>query len=103
VNEVVQALTDFEQGLDKIKEEALESKKKLVKLGLEESEKAKAEAIAKAEKLAEERLARAREAVNDKVASIKKAGEENLMKVKATILNQRIPAKYLVIKKLLGE
>src|SRR5436853_301119 len=50
--EAVKALAEFEADLDRIKSDASEAKKRLVKAAADEAEKAKSDALAKAQELA---------------------------------------------------
>ena len=52
IEEAVKALAEFEAELDRIKTDASEAKKRLVKAAADEAEKAKSDALAKAQELA---------------------------------------------------
>src|SRR2546428_3665490 len=56
IEEAVKALAEFEADLDRIKSDASDAKKRLVKAAADEAEKAKIDALAKAQELANERV-----------------------------------------------
>ncbi len=102
IEAAVKALAEFEAALEKIKSEALEAKRRLVKTALDEAERAKGEAIAKAQELANERVRTGREEAGKTAGEITKRGEESLNRLKAAALKRKEEAVDLVVRRLLG-
>jgi len=102
IEETIKALTEFEAELDRIKSDAVEVRKRLVKSGGDWAGEAKTEAITKAQKIAEQRLETARAEAEAEAESIKSAGRATLQSFKETITGHKEEAVQLVTKRLLG-
>jgi vacuolar-type H+-ATPase subunit H len=103
IEATVKALVEFESELDKMKAEALEVKKKMVKdvVGLAES--AASAAISKAQRQASERLAKARAEGEGMAESIRKNEELSLKSFEASVSARKAKAVEKVVGRLLGE
>src|SRR3989441_9925412 len=102
IEEAVKALAEFEADLDRIKSDASEAKKRLVKSATDEAEKAKIDALAKAQELANERVRVAKEEAERQATEITKKGEESLNRLKAATLKRKEEAVDLAVRRLLG-
>jgi len=102
IEEAVKALAEFEAELDRIKTDASEAKKRLVKAAADEAEKARGDALAKAQELADERVKVAKQAAERDAAEIAKRGEESLNRLKAATLKRKAEAVELAVRRLLG-
>lgn len=102
VEEAVKTLAEFEAELERIKAEALEAKRLLVKTAMGEAERAKGEAIAKAQELASERVRTGKEEAGRTAGEISRRGEESLNRLKAAASRRKEEAVDLVVRRLLG-
>ena len=103
IEATVKALIEFESELDRMKAEALEVKKKMVKDAVGLAESARSAAISKAQQQASERLAKARAEGEGKAESTRKKGESQLKSFEASIYRRRAKAIEKVVGRLLGE
>lgn len=103
IESTVKALIEFESELDKMKAEALEVNKKMVKDAVGLAESAKSEAISKANQQVAERLAKARAEGEDEAESIRNREESSLKNFKASISLRKAEAIEEVVNRLLGE
>jgi vacuolar-type H+-ATPase subunit H len=103
VEQVVKVLMEFEAELDKIKVEAVDTRKRLSKLAAEEGEKAKQQSIEKAQRTAEESVKKAREEAEREADHILTKGEESLKETREKISGNKSQAAQYVLKNLLGE
>ncbi|TLX98118.1 MAG: hypothetical protein E6K96_01415 [Thaumarchaeota archaeon] len=102
IEEAVKALAEFEADLDRIKSDASEAKKRLVKAAADEAEKAKIDALAKAQELANERVRVAKQEAETTAEEVAKKGEESLNRLKAATLKRKEEAVDLAVRRLLG-
>jgi vacuolar-type H+-ATPase subunit H len=103
IEATVKALIEFESELDRIKTEALEANKKMIKYADGLAESAKSDGFSKAQQQVSERLARARTEAESKAESIRKMGESSLKSLEASISRRRAEAVEEVVGRLLGE
>ena len=103
IEATVKALVEFESELDKMKVEALEVKKKMVKDAVGLAESAASAAISKAQRQASERLAKARAEGEGMAESIRKNGELSLKSFEASVSARKAKAVEKVVGRLLGE
>ena len=103
IEATVKALIEFDSELDRMKAEALEVKKKMVKDAVGLAESAKSTAISKAQQQVSERLAKARAEGQGEAESIRKNGESSLRSFEATISKRKAKAIEKVVSRLLGE
>lgn len=103
IEATVKALIEFESELDRIKAEALESKKKMIKDAVGLAESARLVAISKAQQQVSERLAKAKAEGESKAESIRMNGDSSLKSFEATISRRKAKAIEKVVGRLLGE
>lgn len=103
IEATVKALVEFDSELDRIKAEALEVEKKMVKEAAGLAESAKSTAISKAQQQVSERLVKARAEGEGKAESIRTNGESSLKSFEATISKRKTKAIEKVVGRLLGE
>ncbi len=103
VEEAVKVLAAFESELDRVKSEALESKKRLLRVAAEEGDRARKGALAKAQAMAEERIAKAREEAETEAAAILEKGKSSLKSLNSRIAKRSDEALELVTNHLLGD
>jgi vacuolar-type H+-ATPase subunit H len=103
VEGTVEALVEFESALDRIKSEASEAKKRMVKSAGELAASAKASALSKAHELATMRLDAVRKEAGVEAESIRKNGDIEMKKFEQTISRHKKEAAELVTRWLLGE
>jgi vacuolar-type H+-ATPase subunit H len=102
IEETIKVLTEFEAELDRIKSDAVEARKRLVKSAGDWAGEAKIEAIAEAHRMAEQTLAAAKAEAETEAESIKSAGRTSLESFKGRIAGHKKEAVQLVTKRLLG-
>lgn len=103
IETTVKALVEFESELDKVKADASESKRRLLKDASDWAASAKSSAIAGAQDIASERLARAKEEAEAEAAAIKKKGESSRKAFEASLTKHKSEAAAHVASRLLGE
>lgn len=103
IADTVKALAEFEAELDRVKGEAAEAKKNLVKDAGDWAEAARNSAIAEAQALASQRLSEARTEAEAEAAEIRKRGEAATKKFAESISKNKKAASELVLRRLLGE
>ena|GEM_PF-501549 len=103
IEATVRALFEFESELDRMKAEALEAKKKMIKDAVGLAESARSAAISKAQQQVSERLAKARAESEGEAESIRKKGESSLKSFEAIISMRKGKAIEKVVARLLGE
>jgi vacuolar-type H+-ATPase subunit H len=103
IEATVKALIEFESELDRMKAEALEAKKKMVKDTVGLAETARSAAISKAQQQVSERLAKAKAEGEGEAESIRRKGESSLKSFEATISKRKAKATEKVVSRLLGE
>jgi len=103
IEETLKALVDFESELDRVKGEASDSKRKMLKDSSDWGASAKSDAVAKAQEIASARIAKAKEEAEEEAVAIKKKGEASLKTFEASISKNRSKAASHVVKKLMGE
>ena len=103
IEEALKALSEFESELDRIKNETVEAKQKLLKLAVEKAESSKSQAIATAQRAAEAELSAARETANKEADNIRRKGQASTERFKSTISKRSEDAVEAVLKTLLGE
>ncbi len=103
IEATVKALVEFESELDRMKAEALEVKKKMVKDAVGLADSAKSAAISKAQQQVSERLVKARAEGEGEAESIRKSGESSLKSFEASISERKAKAIEKVVGRLLGE
>lgn len=103
VEETVAALVEFESGLDKIKSEEGEAKKRTIKEATELAAIAKANALSKARQISARRLDEARKSAEAEAESIRKKGDTEMNSFEAAIAKRKREAAELVTRMLLGE
>jgi vacuolar-type H+-ATPase subunit H len=103
IEATVKALIEFESELDRIKAEALEVKKKMVKDAVGLAESAKSEAISKANQQVTERLAKARAEGEGEAESLRSKGESSLKSFEESVSRRKAEAIEEVVGRLLGE
>jgi vacuolar-type H+-ATPase subunit H len=103
IEATVKALIEFESELDRMKAEALEVKKKMVKDAVGLAESAKSEVISKANQQVAARLAKARAEGEGEAESIRKKGESSLKSFEASVSRGKAEAIEEVVGRLLGE
>src|SRR5213593_4358023 len=99
IEEAVKALAEFEAELDRIKTDASEAKKRLVKTAADEAERAKSDALAKAQELANERVRSAKQEAERAAGEIANKGEESLNRLKAATSKRRDEAVELAVRR----
>src|SRR2546427_6190074 len=102
IEEAVKALAEFEAELERIKTDASEAKKRLVKTAADEAEKAKGDAVAKAQELVDERVKVAKQEAERGGEEVAKKGEESLNRLKTATLKRKEEAVELAVRRLLG-
>jgi vacuolar-type H+-ATPase subunit H len=102
IEETVKALTEFESELDRVKAEASETKRRMLKDVSDWAASAKANAVAKAQELAADRVAKARAEAEGDADSIKKKGEASLKTLEASISKHKSKAADMVVARLMG-
>jgi vacuolar-type H+-ATPase subunit H len=103
IADTVKALTEFEAELDKVKTEAIEAKKKLIKDSADWAEAARNSALAEAQELASKRLSEARTQAEAGAQEIRKEGQVATKKFAEAISKHKKAASDLVLRRLLGE
>jgi vacuolar-type H+-ATPase subunit H len=103
IEATVKVLVEFESELDRMKAEALEAKKKMIKDAIGLAESARSTAISKAQQQVSERLAKARAESEGEAESIRKRGESSLKSFEAAISMRKAKAVEKVVGRLLGE
>ena len=103
VEKAVEVLAAFENELDKVKAEAIESKKRLLRVAADEGDGARKEALATAQALAEERISRARQEAETEASVILQKGKNSLKSLNLRIAKKSDEALELVTKHLLGD
>jgi len=103
IADTVKALTEFEAELDKVKNGAMEAKKKMLKDAGDWAEAAKGRALAEAQKLASERLSEAKAEADTEAEEIRKKGQASTNKFADSIAKHKKEASELVLRRLLGE
>lgn len=103
IAETVKALAEFETELDKVKETAQETKKKLVKDARDWAEAAKGSALAEAQRVASDLLSEARTEAEAEAEKIRSKGEAATAKFSDAISKHKKAASELVLSRLLGE
>jgi vacuolar-type H+-ATPase subunit H len=103
IADTVKALTEFEAELDRVKTEAMEAKKKLIKDSADWAEAAKNSATAEAQKLASGRLSQARMEAEAEAEEIRTKGQAETKKFAESISRHKKEASELVLRRLLGE
>jgi len=103
IEDTVKALTEFEAALDRVKADALESKKKMTKNAGEWAESAMNNAITEAHKVATRRLSKAREEAEAEAKEIESKGRVARMKFEESMSKRKKEAAELVVRMLLGE
>jgi vacuolar-type H+-ATPase subunit H len=103
VEEAVKVLAAYESELDRVKAEAVESKKRLLKVAADEGDRARKEALAKAQAMADERVAKVRKEAETEAAVILDKGKSSLKLLNSRIAKKSDEALELVTKHLLGD
>jgi len=103
IEATVKALIEFESELDRMKAEALEAEKKMVKDAVGLAESARSAAISESEQHVSERLAKARAEGEGAAESIRKKGDSSLKIFEASISKRKAKAIEDVVGRLLGE
>ncbi len=103
IEDTVKALVEFEAALDRVKAEALESKKRMIKNAGGWAESAKNNAIAGAQRLAEQRLSKARAEAEAEAKEIERKGQAATKKYVESISKHKKEATEFVVSRLLGE
>jgi vacuolar-type H+-ATPase subunit H len=103
VEEAVKVLAAYESELDRVKAEAVESKKRLLKVAADEGDRARKEALAKAQAMADERVAKVRKEAETEAAAILDKGKSSLKLLNSRIAKKSDEALELVTKHLLGD
>ncbi len=103
VEDTINALTEFESLLDSAKNDAAESKKRMLKGAQEWAEAAKSAALARADKMASETIAKARTEAERDAAQIRSSGEAALRRYEQAMGKHTAEAAEHVAKRLLGE
>jgi len=103
IADTVKALTEFEANLDKVKADALEAKKKLIKDAADWAESSRTGAMAEAQALASRRISEARTEAEAEAESIRKKGKAETKKFAESISKHKKDASELVLRRLLGE
>lgn len=103
VEEAIKVLAAFEAELDGVKSEAIEARKRLLKVAIDQGEKAREEALAKARSMAEMRIRNARRDAEAEAAMIIERGRSSLASLNARISEKSDVALKLVTKHLLGD
>jgi vacuolar-type H+-ATPase subunit H len=103
IEDTIKALMDYESELDKVKADAAEARKKVLRDATEWAETAKTNAIAKAQEMAASRVSEARSEAEKEAESIRKKGQSSLKAFEASLSKHEARASKLVAAKLLGE
>lgn len=103
IETTVKALVEFESELDRVKAEASESRRKLVKDAADWAAAAKANALAEAQEIASTRLAKAKEEAEEEAAEIRKKGEASRKSFEASLTKHKSKAATRVKSILMGE
>jgi vacuolar-type H+-ATPase subunit H len=103
IADTVKALTEFEAELDKVKTEAVEATKKLIKDSADWAEAARNSVIAEAQELASQRLSEAKKEAEAEAEEIRKKGQATTRKFAESISKHKKEASELVLRRLLGE
>ncbi|HZW84600.1 MAG TPA: hypothetical protein VFE91_01690 [Nitrososphaerales archaeon] len=103
IETTVKALVDFESELDKVKAEASDNRRKLIKDAADWAAAAKASAMAEAQEIASSRLAKAKEEAEAEAAGIKKRGEASRKSFETSLTKHKSAAAARVASMLMGE
>ncbi len=103
VEEAIKVLAAFEAELDRVKLEATEAKKRLMKVAVDQGEKARDDAFAKARSMAEERIRKARRDAEAEASMILEKGQSSLASLNSRISEKSDAARELITKHLLGD
>ncbi len=103
VEEAIKVLAAFEAELDRVKLEATEAKKRLMKVAVDQGERARDDALAKARSMAEERIRKARQDAEAEASVILEKGQSSLASLNSRISEKSDIALELITKHLLGD
>jgi vacuolar-type H+-ATPase subunit H len=103
IEDAVKALMEFESELDRVKAEASEDRKKILRAATELAANAKSNAVSRAQELASARLAKARSEAEAEAETIRKKGESSLKTFEGSISKHRGRAVAHVAARLMGE
>ena len=103
IADTVKALAEFEAELDKVKADAMEAKKKMIKDARDWAEAAKTRALTDAQNIANERLSKAKAEAEAEAEEIRKRGRASTNKFADSIAKHKKEASELVLRRLLGE
>jgi vacuolar-type H+-ATPase subunit H len=103
VEGTVEVLVEFESALDRIKSEASDAKKRMVKNASDLAASAKASALSRAHEIASRRVEAARSEAEAEADSIRGRGNAEMKKFEETISKRKREAAELVTRRLLGE
>ncbi len=103
VEEAIKVLAAFEAELDRVKLEATEAKKRLMKVAVDRGERARDDALAKARSMAEERIRKARRDAEAEASVILEKGQSSLASLNTRISEKSDVALELITKHLLGD
>ena len=102
IEETVKALIEFESELDRVKAEASDTKRKMLKDASEWAASANASAVAKAQEIAADRMAKAKAEADAEADSIRKKGESSLKSFEVSISKNKSKAASQVVARLMG-
>ena len=103
VEEASNTLVDFEENLDRIKQAAAETRKKLSAMAAERSALAKSDVLVQVQTLADEAVAAAKRDAEREALSLISKGDDSLKILKDRISGRKQAATELVIQRLLGQ
>ena len=103
VEEASNTLVDFEENLDRIKQAAVETRKKLSAMAAEKSALAKSDVLVQVQRMADEAVAAAKGDAEKEASSLISKGDDSLKILKERISKKREAATELVIQRLLGQ
>jgi vacuolar-type H+-ATPase subunit H len=103
VEEATSTLVDFEEDLNKIKQTAVDTRKKLSAMAAEKSALAKSDVLAQVQTLADEAVAVATGKAEKEASSLITRGDESLKALKERISSRKEAATELVTQRLLGQ
>lgn len=103
IEKAASALVDFEEELGRIKQRAVETRKRLSAIAEEQSLRAQSEVLAQAQAQADGKVAAAKGNAEKEAAAVIAKGEDSLKVLRKRISSKKESATELVIRRLLGE
>ncbi|HYC26650.1 MAG TPA: hypothetical protein VEB67_01350 [Nitrososphaerales archaeon] len=102
IEQTVKALVDFESELDRVKADASDAKRKMLKDSGDWAASAREAAMSKAQDIASSRMSKAKEEAEEEAEAIKKKGDASMKAFETSISKNRAKAAGHVVKMLMG-